>query len=191
MAFSLPEPVQNLLANAQMQWAGLTARERRLVALAGSAVSLFIVFIVAFSMASGASAKRRRIADKQTRLQEAQLLAQSFREQARVREELEQRLTANDVRLITLLEEKGALAGLEIPTLTPKGEMPLGDGRITESAVVLDLSDVALGPLVSFLTRLEEGPGLVKVKRLRLEPRPSDEKLSVSATVATYRLKQP
>ena len=85
--------------------------------------------------------------------------------------------------------EKGKQAGLEIPSLTPRGEIPLGDGRIVESNVELTLTDVALPKLVDFLGALEQGPGVVRVTFLRLEPRPKDGVLTAWTKVTAYRLK--
>jgi general secretion pathway protein M len=43
--------------------------------------------------------------------------------------------------------------------------------------------------LVEFLQAIENGPGVVKVKYLRLEPRPQNETITAWLTIATYRLK--
>ena len=61
--------------------------------------------------------------------------------------------------------------------------------KIVESAVELTLTDVKLNRLVDFLTAVEAGPGIVKVKYLRLEPRPAQETVTAWLTVATYKLK--
>jgi general secretion pathway protein M len=74
--------------------------------------------------------------------------------------------------------------------MTPKGEVPLAEGKIVESSVEIMMPDVRIDRLVAFLTDVERGPGVVKVKYLRLEPRPSAENLTAWATIATYRMKQ-
>jgi general secretion pathway protein M len=51
------------------------------------------------------------------------------------------------------------------------------------------LTDVKLNRLVDFLQAVEAGPGIVKVKYLRLEPRPAQETVTAWLTVATYKLK--
>jgi general secretion pathway protein M len=66
--------------------------------------------------------------------------------------------------------------------------VPVGDGKIVESSVELTLTDVTLGKLVDFLQSVERGPGVVKVKYLRIEPRPSDQLLTAWTTIATYKL---
>ena len=103
---------------------------------------------------------------------------------------MERQLSSSSVSLISFIEEKGERAGMKIPAMNPKGEVPLGDGRILESSVELTLTDISLRSLYDFLTSVEEGPGIVKVKFLRLEPRPDNQTLTAWATIATYRLKQ-
>ena len=53
----------------------------------------------------------------------------------------------------------------------------------------LTLTDVSLPKLVDFLGSLEQGPGVVRVTFLRIEPRPKDGVLTAWTTVTSYRLK--
>src|SRR5216684_1486723 len=53
----------------------------------------------------------------------------------------------------------------------------------------LTLTDITVNRMVDFFSAVERGPGVVKVKLLRLEPRTSNQTLTVWATIATYRLK--
>jgi len=61
---------------------------------------------------------------------------------------------------------------------------------IVESTVELTLTDVPLSKLVAFLALVERGPGVVRVKSLRIEPRLKENVLTAWATVATYKLKE-
>lgn len=186
----LKEQLQQLLAPARAWFDRLSGRERRLVSLAGGAVALFVVFLVFLSFSSSAAAYRRRTADKQLKLQKIQGLAGTYRDAQQAREQAEAQLSNSNVRLITYVEERARNAGLEVPTMTPKADVPLGDGRIVESALELTFTDVDLRRLTDFLGAVERGPGVVKVKFLRLEPRPSGDMVTAWTTVATYRLKQ-
>src|SRR5262245_3993706 len=122
-----------LLAEAQARFNQLSQRERLLVTVAGAAVSLFVLFLVFFSLSMSADQTRRRIEEKLQKLEEAKTLAVGFREAEAARQAAEQRLGQGEVRLITYLEERGTEAGLDIPALNPRGDTPLGDGRIIES----------------------------------------------------------
>jgi general secretion pathway protein M len=178
------------IADVQNWLGGLTARERRLVAIAAAAVGVFILFIVFFSFSSTAAATRRRTEAKIAKLQQVQALAASYREAEQARQNVERQLTQSNVQLISYLEDKGTNAGLDIRSMNPKGEVPLRDGKIVESSVEVTLTDVELNHLVEFLSEVERGPGVVKVTRLRLEPRPENQKITAWATVSTYSMKR-
>lgn len=180
-----------LLGDLQAAFQRLSARERRLVSIAGVAVAAFVVFFILFSFANSAARYRRNIESKQLQLREAQTLAESYSEAERARQDVERQLSSGAVQLISYIEEKGTAAGLEIPTMNPKGDVALGDGKIVESSVELTFTDVNIRKLYDFLTSVERGPGVVKVKFLRLEPRPANETITAWATIATYHLKQP
>ena len=184
------ESLRAIIGNVQAWLNGLTARERRLVGLAAGAVVVFVVILVFYSFASTAEATRRRTATKLEKLQEVQALASSFREAQVARQNVERQLTQSNVQLISYIEDKGTSAGLDIRSMNPKGDLPRGDGRIIESSVEVTLTDVELGKLVAFLSDVERGPGVVKVTRLRFEPRPENEKITAWATIAAYSMKR-
>jgi general secretion pathway protein M len=184
-------PVKNGLTYAQTWFAQLTTREKRLVTLAGSAVAVFLVFILLYSFSSSAQRYRNRTETKLEKLAEVQTLAASYRDAEQRRQAVERQLGAmGGVPLMSYLEEKGDAAGLDIRSINPKNDLPIGDGKIIESAVVLTLADVSLDRLVQFLTEVERGPGVVKVKELRLEPRRDQETITAWATIATYSMKR-
>lgn len=181
--------LRDLLSKAGAWFGTLTARERRLVALAGVALVAFLVFVVTLSFANKASSIRARTAQKALLLEEVQTLALGFREVESQRAALEARLRASNVRLASYLEEKGTRAGLEIPSINPRADVTLDGDKIVESAVEVTLTDIKLNRLVDFLQAVESGPGMVQVKYLRVEPRPASESLTAWLTVATYHLK--
>ncbi len=183
------EQLKALLSELQSRFQQLSARERRLVTFAGSALAVFVLFLILFSFSSSAASYRRRTAEILTKLKEVQQLAATYREAEQVRLRTERELSASNVSLISYLEDKGTKAGLSIPTLNPKGDVPLGDGKIIESGVEVMLPDIPITKLVSFLSDVERGPGVVKVKLLRIEPRPASDNLTAWVTVTTYRLK--
>ena len=185
------ERLRLLWSDLQAWYLRLNPRERVMVTSAGGATLVVLTFLVLFLLSSSADATRRRTESKLQRLAEAEQLAAGYAEAERARKQAEAALTAGDVSLLTYVTEKGKEAGLEIPSLNPKGDIPLGDGRIVESSVELTLTDVALPKLVDFLGALEQGPGVVRVTFLRLEPRPKDGVLTAWTTVTAYRLKAP
>src|SRR5919204_5750431 len=177
----MKESLRALIATVQAWLNGLTARERRLVGLAAGAVVVFVLFLIFYSFGSTADATRKRTTLKMEKLQEVQALASSYREAQQARQNVERQLSQSNVQLISYIEDKGTGAGLDIRSMNPKGDLPRGDGRIIETSVEVTLTDVDLGKLVAFLADVERGPGVVKVTRLRLEPRPENEKITAWA----------
>jgi general secretion pathway protein M len=183
------DQLKTLFADLGNWFSRLTARERQLVLIAGGAASAFVLFLLVFSFASSASAYRKRIDYKLGKMQEVQQLAANFRESEAQRQQVEAQLTGTEVRLGAYLEEKFTASGLTPPPYAPRPDSPLGDGNIVESSIEFTLPDTNLGKLVDFLTKVEAGPGMVKVTQLRLEPRVASETLTAWVTVSTYSLK--
>jgi general secretion pathway protein M len=184
------DKVRELINDIRTWFDRLSNRERQLVALTSAAVLGFIIFIILLSFSNTAQRYQRRIDDKLKSLQQVKELASSYRQAAQERQEAEQQLQASNVRLISYIEERATQAGLEVPNMTPKGDVPLGEGQMIESSVELTFTDVNLLKLTEFLRLVEGGPGVVKVKTLRLETRSGTETLTAWTTVATYRMKQ-
>jgi general secretion pathway protein M len=181
--------LSNLQTSLSTSYSTLSQRERRMVLFAALAVASFVVFMVSFSLSNKAAAISSRTAGKVIKLEEVQTLAAGYREQKAVQDALERQLAASNVRLISLLEEKAKRTGLELPSINPRPDVALENPKIVESAVEVTLTDVKLNRLVDFLGAVEEGPGIVKVKYLRLEPRVANESVTAWLTIATYHLK--
>lgn len=182
--------LRELITQVQTWFERLSSRERRLVGFAGGAVLFFVVFITIFSFARSADRYRTRTADKMAKLQQVQALASSYREAQDERQAMEQQLTNADVSLITYIGDKASAAGISVPDMSPKGDVGIGDGKIMESTVDLTLTDVDLRKLTDFLRTVESGPGVVKVRNLRIEPRPASNTLTAWVSVSTYKMKQ-
>ncbi|MBX7113339.1 MAG: type II secretion system protein M [Myxococcaceae bacterium] len=183
------ESLRSAIANAQAYFSTLTQRERRMVGGAIVAVLGFIIFITTFSISARADTIRSHIKEKTAQLEQVQELAATFRDADSARQQVELSLRASNVRLATFVEDKGKAAGLSIPMINPKGDVTLDGDTIVESAVEVTLNDIALNRLTDFLAALEAGPGVVKVKYMRIEPRPTSETLSAWLTISTYRMK--
>lgn len=184
-------PFRQLLNDLRTRFEQLSGRERQLVMAAGGALLLFILFITVMSFSNSANTHRRRTQEKLAKLQQVQQLAASYNQATAARNAIEQQLTSSDVRLLSYISDKATAAGLDAPNMTPKGEVGIGDGKIMESTMELYFTDVDLRKLTDFLRSVESGPGIVKVKHLRIEPRSASQTLTARATIATYKLKQP
>lgn len=181
--------LSQLTSTVQASLATLSARERRLVTVAGLAAAAFLVFLVVVGFANKAEAIKKRTLAKAQKLEEVQSLAAGYRDARAASEALERQLQASNVRLTSYVEEKCQKAGVEFPGLNPKPDVTLEGTKIVESAVELTLTDVKLNRLMDFLGAVEAGPGIVKVKYMRLEPRVANETVTAWLTIATYHLK--
>lgn len=181
--------ITDLQTTIQTSFAALSSREKRMVGGAALAVTVFVVLMVTFSFSNKADSIRARTAGKIAQLDEVQTLASGYRDAKAKQDALENQLRASNVRLVSYLEEKAKPAGIELPSINPKADVPLEGSKIVESAVEVTLTDVKLNRLLDFLQAVEAGPGIVKVKYLRLEPRPAQETVTAWLTVATYKLK--
>jgi general secretion pathway protein M len=181
--------ITDLQGTIQSSFAALSSREKRMVGGAAAAVACFLVFMVIFTFGNKADAIRKRTAEKISKLDEVQTLASGYRDAKARQDALEAQLRASNVRLVSYLEDKAKPAGIELPSINPKADSPIEGSKIVESSVEVTLSDVKLNRLVDFLQAVEQGPGIVKVKNLRLEPRVAQETVTAWVTISTYRIK--
>ena len=182
--------MNELISNLTNAFNRLTTREKRLVGIAGGAVAVFVLFLILFSFSSAAKKYQSRMEYKLDKLSQVEQLSSSYRDAQQQRQNVERQLNASNVQLISYLEDKGERAGLDIRSMNPKGDVPIGDGKIIESSVEVTLQDVQLDKLVAFLSDVERGPGIVKVKRIRMEPRVEQQTLTAWTTISTYSLKK-
>lgn len=181
--------IADLQATLQTSLSTLSVRERRMVTFAAVALVAFLVFLITFTFGNTADSIRRRTQEKILKLDDVQTLAAGYGQARATQEAMERQLAASNVRLISYLEEKAQKTGLELPTINPRADVQLEGSKIVESAVEVTLTDVKLNRLIEFLTLVEAGPGIVKVRYMRLEPRVPNETITAWLTIATYHLK--
>jgi general secretion pathway protein M len=159
------------------------------VGSAAAAVLLFIGSLVAAGMGASVSSHESRIDEKTKVLEQVGRLAGGYRRVQMERAALEARLKGQPVQLMSHVSQVGSGLGVEVTDLRPTGAPAELDGVLEES-VEVNLVRIELGKLAGVIQGLERGPGLVKVRRLRLSTRTDDPKLvDATVVVATYRLK--
>lgn len=179
----------DLVSNLQASFSTLSKREQRMVAFGGIAAGIFLVFMVTFSFGQKADSIRRTTELKTRKLEDVLTLASGYRETKSRQDALEAQLAASNVKLISYMEDKAKAAGIELPTINPRPDVALDGTKIVESSVEVTLTDVKLNLLLDFLSALEAGPGIVKIKYMRLEPHATAENLTAFVTIATYHTK--
>ena len=171
-------------------WLGkLSARERVMVAAAALGVALFMVWLVSMQISAGVTNREARIETKTKVLSQVGKLAEIYRRRQAERQTVEARLKGPPVQLMSYIAQTGATLGIEVTDLRPSGAPTEAEG-LREESVEVNLARVEPPRLGRLMQSLERGPGVVKVRRLRLTTRTDDPKL-VDATfvVSTYQLK--
>ncbi|HET9552644.1 MAG TPA: type II secretion system protein GspM [Anaeromyxobacteraceae bacterium] len=171
-------------------WASrLSPRERVMVSLAGLAIALFVVFLVAFQLQAGVRAREARIDEKTRALGQVAALAGGYRQVQAERAAMQARLRGPPVQLMSHVSQTGTTLGVEVTDLRPSGAPVELDG-VTEESVEVNLPRIELSRLARLLQGLERSQGFVKVRRLRLATRTDDPKLvDATVVVATYQIK--
>jgi general secretion pathway protein M len=169
----------------------LSQRERVLVTAAALAVLAFVVFLVSTGVSRGVAARQHRIEEKTRVLSQVGKLAQGWRAAQTERADLERRLKGEHPPLMTFVAQTGAKLGIEVndlrPTAAGGGEPTAG---VVEESVEVNVAKLELPKVAALLEALEQGPGVVKVRRLQIRTRNDDPAaVDVSLVVATYALK--
>ncbi len=181
--------LRKLRAEVEAWLAQLNPRERILVSIAAAAAALFVVMLVSMSISSAISRREDRIDEKTRLLAQVGKLAEGYRRAQAERQQLESRLKAPQTPIMSHIAQTGATLGIEVTDLRPSGT-PTESNGVVEDSVEVNLARIDLARLARLLQTLERGPGIVKIRRLRVATR-SDDPALVDATlvVATYQLR--
>ena len=183
------ERLRKLRADVEAWLATLSARERVLVGATAAAVLVFVGSLVTASISSGISAREARIEQKTRVVSQVSKLAEGYRLAKAERLQLEARLKGNRVPLLSDIAQTGTTLGIEVNDMRPSGQPTEANG-VLEEDVEVNLARIDFTRLARFVQALEGGPGVVKVRRVRVTTRADDPQL-VDATllVANYTLK--
>ncbi len=183
------ERLKQLRAEIESWLGRLSPRERVLVGAAAAAVLVFFGSLVAAGMSASVRARESRIVEKGKVLEQVGRLAGGYRRVQLERTALEARLKGQPIQLMSHVSKVGASMGVEVTDLRPTGAPAEIDG-VMEESVEVNLVRIELGKLAQLVQGLERGPGMVKVRRLRVATRTDDPKLvDATVVVATYQMK--
>lgn len=187
---SLRLPFRNQLDRAGTAWASLSDRERRLLALVGLALVLFVIALSFTSLRRSIADREAAVARKEMSMEQIGALASGFAEAERARSRMEARIKGTPVRLFSYLEEIATRKDITLGDMQDRGSDSLGEG-ISRSTVEVGFARIDLPSLTGFLNEIEKSPQLVKVEKLRVRGRDDDPNLvDASVTVTTYSLSQ-
>ena len=182
------ETLRNLRASLESFLGRLSPRERIMVSSAAAAVVLFFLFLVTTGVSRSITAREKRIGSKTEMLSQIGKLTRGYRQAQAERQSMESRLKGPPVQLMSFVSQTGAQTGVEVNDLRP-GTPTTTDG-LTEESVEVNLARIDLPRLARLVDALERGPGVVKVRKLRVATRNDDPNLvDVTLQVSTWQLK--
>jgi general secretion pathway protein M len=182
------ERLRRLQASVEAFLSRLSPRERVMVGSASAAVVLFVLFLVATGVSRSVSAREQRIQSKTEMLAQIGKLTRSYRQAQAERQSMEARLKGPPIQLMSFVSQTGAQSGVEVNDLRP-GTPTTAEG-LTEESVEVNLARIDLPRLARLIDALERGPGVVKVRKVRVATRNDDPNLvDVTLQVSTWQQK--
>ncbi|HVP68977.1 MAG TPA: type II secretion system protein GspM [Anaeromyxobacteraceae bacterium] len=182
------ELLRRLWSSAESFFARLAPRERVMVSAALASIALFVLFLASTGVSRAIAARERRVESKTEMLSQLGKLTQGYRQARAERQNLEARLRGPPVQLMSFVSHAGSQMGVEVNDLRPG--TPTSAGGLEEDSVEVSLVRIDVAKLARLLDTLERGPGVVKVRKVRLSTRVDDPNL-VDATlqVSTWQIK--
>ena len=182
------EPLRRIRAQIEAFLSRLSPREGVMVSAAAAAVAAFVVFLAATGISRSLSARESRIAQKTQMLSQLGKLTAGYRQAQAERQALEARLKGPPLQLMSFVSQTGTQSGVEVNDLRPGA--PATVEGLTEDSVEINLARIDLSKLARLLDALERGPGVVRVRRLRMATRNDDPSLvDVTLQVVTWQAK--
>lgn len=169
--------------------ARLSDRERKLVLITVVAVLVTVVGGGLYAMESKLDSKARRVRDMKTALAQIRELEGRYKAAELQESQKLMRLRSNNVSLFSELQRAAGQLGLTLNDLNER-QVPVKDSSVTEVSVEVNLKQVSIDKLNSFLEKIEgrSSSGLVKILKLKVKTRHDNaELLDVNMTVATWK----
>ena len=181
--------LQELFGQAADYVAAASPREKRMIALAAGAVLFATLLVLYGSFSSSISKGEATLEEKRKAFDTVQRLAQNFGEKEQERQLLEAKLRQSPPALMSFVEERAKTEGIEIGGMSDRGVTSAATpGKPRESSVEANFGKVPLDKLGRFLQAVEQSPGVVRVRRLRVRKSTDNkEALDVTLTVSAWQ----
>lgn len=180
----------NLPSQLTVVLSGMNDRERKLVLLLASAFVLVFVGGGIFWASGALDGKERRVREMRTTLTQIQSLEAQYKATELAERQAELRLKTNNTSLFSLLQSSAQQLGLTLNDLNERKSPASDSGEITEVSVEVNLKEVSIDKLNTFLEKIEgkTSTGLVKIMKLKVKTRYDNaELLDVNMTVSTWQ----
>ena len=179
------------VAYAAAEWNRMSARERRLISLLGSAFAVCAFLLVGYLVFDSMQSMSEENQDMRDALDAIARHSDEFRD-AKARAAAQAlRIGTEPPQLAADLEAAAKEAGIQIPETADRPDAPAGK-RYVEHSLDVKLRKVDLKSLANFLSKVETGRSLVLITRLQIRRSFGGDGTSVDVdlTATTYeRLK--
>ena len=178
-----------LIADAQAWLAAASPREKRLLALAGAGVFVFVLLIGYASFSAAINKAQATLDDKHLDFEKISRLAAGYGQQEQERQMMEAKLRQSPPQLMSFVDTAAKNDGVEVGGMSDRGVVAGGNnGKPKEMSVEVNLGKVPLDKLVKLLADIEHSPGVVRVRRLRLRKSfENKDVLDVSLSVSAWQ----
>jgi Na+-transporting methylmalonyl-CoA/oxaloacetate decarboxylase gamma subunit len=177
------------IESARRAFARLNQQEQFLVLAGGGGLFLILLIVLVLAVSSAITRAENRVKVKTDQLTRILQMQGEYRARVAEKESRLKELDKSKVRLVSLVEDVARQAGVEIGQLRPEDSEPTPEG-IIESRVDLKASNLSADRLQDFLQRLEDAPGVVVVRRLKVNKPYRRETLDLELTVTTFKRKE-
>ena len=166
----------------------LTEREKKLVTIFGVALFLITIGSSFLWFYTSLNDKKMQLESTRLRLGEILSLKSQYQEAKQKQEAEEKRFRSNDISLFSLIQANATRYGLILNDLNERKE-PVGESRLMQTDVVINLKEISIDRLTAFIVSLEETEGgVIKITRLKIKTRyDKSDMLDVQMTVSTWK----
>jgi len=182
------ERIRNLVADLAQYLSAASPREKRLMTFAVAGVAIFAGLITWAGFSGAIRRRNAALEEKRDDFEKVERLAANYGAQEMERQSLEQRLRQSPGQLMSYVDGLARQEQIDIGSMTDRGVVAGGQGgRPRESQVEVNLGKVPLDKLMRLLEAIEQNPGVVRVRRLRLRKSyDNKETLDASISISTW-----
>jgi general secretion pathway protein M len=168
----------------------LSGREQIMVLVLAVAVSTAFLGFGSFLIRRDLRRTEARIEAKLGKIQEIVALRGDYQKRLSDQQQMADAIRKNgELRLLSYLEDLSKRTKIELGQASDRPGRKSGSSPVVESSAEVLIKNVSMDRLYNFLTAIEEGNQLVKVRQLRIRTRFDDpKKLDANVTVGTFHL---
>lgn len=185
----MANPMNGAGARLYAAFQRLSEREKRLVTLTAVVAIVFVVGGGTWGASGALESKQKRVQARSEQIAQLEALRERYQDAEQQEKRAAQRVKSNNVSLFSLLQKTAGELGLQLNDLNER-KLPVKDSDLVEVSVEVNLKEVSIDKLNSFLEKIEgrRRDGIVKVQKLKVKTRfDNPEMLEVNMTVATWK----